>query len=328
MLRDAAELILKELNKLIEILKEKAIKYKYQPIIGRTHGTFAEPLTLGLKFALWYQECLRHRENIQKAKEQISYGKLSGAVGTYAYSPPIIEEEVCKELNLKPIDIASQVIPRELHAYYLSTLALLAASLERFAQEIRHLQRSEVKELSEPILVSGYTGSSAMPHKKNPVICERICGLSRLIRSYAATALENIPLWHERDISHSSVERIILPQVTSFVHYMINKFSLIMKNLEVNIHSIEKNMSLCRDLYFSGRLLLELIKRGLSRREAYYLVQSWCNQVESSKDSTLKEIIVKEGSRFSFKEEELAEIFSLSQFFRHIDHIFKKINLE
>lgn len=272
LMRDAVDLILAEVDELRRVLAEKAGEYKNTPMIGRTHGVHAEPITLGFKFALWYTEMNRARERLLRAREVISVGRLAGAVGTYAHVDPYVESYVCRKLGLTPAQVSTQVLQRDRHAEYLAALAVTASSLEKFATEIRHLQRTEVLELEEPF-TTGQKGSSAMPHKRNPITCERITGLARVVRGNALAAMENVALWHERDISNSSVERIIIPDSTTLLHYMLRKFTGVLRDLVVYPEHLEKNLNRTRGLIFSQRLLLALIDKGLRREDAYALVQ-------------------------------------------------------
>jgi len=322
----AAEIILEDLDKLAEILKEKAAQYKNTLMMGRTHGVHAEPITLGLKFALWYEETKRNIERMNQARKNISYGKLSGAVGTYANLDPSIEEYVCKKLDLTPCPISSQIIQRDRHAQYLSALAIVASSLDKFALQIRLLQRTETKELEEPF-AQKQKGSSAMPHKRNPITCERICGLARLIRSNAQASLEDIALWGERDISHSSVERVIIPDSTILLNYILDKLTKVLKNIAVYPENMRRNIAKSRGLFFSQRLLLELVEKGLSREDAYRLVQK--NAMDCWQENKNFQQLVEQNSEIGkyLKKEELDSIFDLQYYFRWIDHIFEKLGI-
>ncbi|MCK4325972.1 adenylosuccinate lyase, partial [bacterium] len=271
-MQEAGDLILQDLKKLSQILKRKAKEHKETVMIGRSHGIHAEPITLGLKFALWWKETERNRERMTRAREAISYGKISGAVGTYAHLDPRVEEYVCKKLNLTPAPVSTQILQRDRHAQYLTTLALIASSLEKFALEIRNLQRTDILEVEE-YFSRGQKGSSAMPHKRNPIVSERVSGLARIVRGNAQAALENIALWHERDLTHSSVERVIIPDSCILVDYMLNKFIEVMDNLVIYPGNMKKNLEKTKGLIFSETVLLELAKKGLSRKEAYRVVQ-------------------------------------------------------
>ena len=271
-LTQAADVLLEDVDIVLHVLARRALEHKTTLIIGRTHGVHAEPTTFGLKLALWWDEMRRNRHRLEEARTAIAVGKVSGAVGTYATVPPSIEERVCAQLGLAVAPTSNQIIQRDRHAQFVTTLALVAASLEKFATELRHLQRTEVHEVEEPF-GEGQTGSSAMPHKRNPELSERICGLARLIRGHAVTALENVALWHERDISHSSAERLILPDPCYAVDYILGLFASIMEGLRVFPQRMKENVELTRGLVFSQRVLLALIERGLSREEAYDIVQ-------------------------------------------------------
>src|SRR6185503_17654926 len=275
---EASDILLADIKKMLAILKQKAKKYKDTPCIARTHGVHAEPTTFGLKLAVWYDEMRRNLDRMEQAREVMRYGKLSGAVGTYANVDPYVEEFVCQQLGLKPAHIATQIIQRDHHCQFVTTLAIIGSSLNKFATEIRLLQKTEVLEVEEPFF-KGQIGSSAMPHKRNPITCERVSGLSRLLRSYAMAAFENIPVWHERDISHSSVERIILPDSTIALNYMFHKLNPILDGLLV----YPKNMIVCltktKGLIYSQRVLLELMKKGLTRESAYEIIQRCAMQV-------------------------------------------------
>ncbi len=272
MVRSASDLILSGINDLAAVLKARAFEFKDTVQIGRTHGIHAEPITFGLKLALWYDEVQRNRTRFSTAAEGMRVGKISGAVGTFGHIGPQAEERICQRLGLRPAAIASQVISRDRHASYVATLALVAATLEKIALEIRHLQRTEVREVEEPF-AEGQKGSSAMPHKRNPVTSEQICGLARVVRSNAQAAFENIALWHERDISHSSVERIILPDTTSAVDYMLARTVWLISGLRVAPDRMKRNLDLTQGLVFSGQLLLDLTAAGMLREEAYRIVQ-------------------------------------------------------
>ncbi|MCM8757971.1 MAG: adenylosuccinate lyase [Candidatus Omnitrophica bacterium] len=325
-LKEASKILLLDLNKLKRVLAKKAVRYKDMICIGRTHGIHAEPITFGLKIALWYDEVNRNIKRLSLAKEQISIGKISGAVGTYANIDPDIEAYVCKKLGLKPASISNQIISRDIYANYLNTLAIIGASLEKFALEIRHLQRTEVREVEEPFR-KGQKGSSAMPHKRNPVICERICGLARILRSYALAGMENIALWHERDISHSSVERIIIPDACILLDYMINKFIEVMQGLIIYPENMLANLVKTKGLIFSEKVLLELMKKGLLRPKAYDLVQR--NAMKSwQENSDFKENLIKDREiRRYLSIEEIEKIFNLDYLLRHIGKIFKHLRL-
>ncbi len=272
LMRDALDIILRSLDDLRSLLAAKAREYRDLPMIGRTHGVHAEPISLGLKFALWHAEMDRARGRLEQARREIGVGRLSGAVGTYAQLDPYVENYVCRRVGLAPAKVSTQVLQRDRHAAYLAALAVTAGSLEKFATEIRHLQRTEVLEAEEGF-AAGQKGSSAMPHKRNPVNCERISGLARVLRGNATAAMENISLWHERDITHSSVERIIIPDSTTLLHFMIVEFTDVLRGLQIYPEQMERNLARTHGLIFSQRLLLALVAKGLSREEAYALVQ-------------------------------------------------------
>lgn len=323
-LKQSAEIIIEDIERLIRVLKEKALEHKYTLMVGRTHGVHAEPITLGFKFALWFSEMQRNLERIKRAKEEISYGKISGAVGTFAHLDPYVEEYVCKELSLKPAKISNQIIQRDRHAYYMTTLALIASSLEKFATEIRSLQRTEIYEVEEKFAI-GQKGSSAMPHKRNPIICERVCGLSRVVRANAIAAMENINLWNERDISHSSAERIIIPDSNILIDYMLQKFTNLITNLNIYPEHMKQNLEKTKGLIFSQKIMLELTKRGLSREEAYEMVQRISMQVWQGQDD-FKALLLEnaEVGRYLTKLE-IEECFDYQTYLRNIDLIFTRV---
>jgi adenylosuccinate lyase len=325
-LKAASDVLIEDLNKLLKVLAKKARGYKDMVCIGRTHGVHAEPTTFGLKLALWYDETKRNLARLLAAKEGVSLGKISGAVGTYANVEPAVELYICKKLGLKPARISTQVIQRDVYAQYMAALAIIGSSLEKFATEIRHLQRTEVLEAEEPF-GKGQKGSSAMPHKRNPVICERICGLSRILRGNALAAMENISLWHERDISHSSVERVIMPDSTIALDYMLNKFIAVIEGLIVYPDNMLTNLVKTKGLIFSQRVLLELMDKGLTRTKAYDVVQrsamkTW-RQGSDFKDNLLSD---KEVLRYLNKKE-LDKIFDLNYYLRNVNKIYRKVGL-
>jgi adenylosuccinate lyase len=324
LIRSASEIILRGVSKLAESLKTRAFEFKHTIQIGRTHGVQAEPITFGLKLALWYDEVQRNLGRFSAATEEMRVGKISGAVGTFGHIGPEAEERICKRLGLRPAPIASQVISRDRHANYVSALALIAATLEKIAIEIRHLQRTEVREAEEPF-AAGQKGSSAMPHKRNPVTCEQVAGLARVVRGNVQAAFENIALWHERDISHSSVERIILPDSTILVDYMLAKTDWLIAGLRVYPDRMLKNLGLTRGLVFSGQLLLDLAAAGMLREDAYKLVQSHAMKaweydqdfraaIESDPDVTKR-----------LTRQQVEESFSVSRQLANIDRIFDRV---
>lgn len=324
LMREASDMLLRDIRGLMDVLKRQAFRYKNTPCVGRSHGVHAEPMTFGLKFALWYEDFKRNLVRMKRAKEIVSVGKLSGAVGTFSNIPPVIEEKVCRRLRLKPEPVATQVIQRDRHGEYLTTLALIAASVERIAVEIRHLQRTEVLEAEEPF-EAGQKGSSAMPHKRNPVGSENLSGLARVVRTNALAALEDIALWHERDISHSSVERIIIPDSSILVDYMLNRLKNILDGLLVYPERMKENINRSYGLYNSQRVMLALTEKGLTREDAYAIVQrtamkSWKERKEF-KGRLLKDKDIKK--RLTSKE--IDEIFNLKHYFKNIDYIFKRV---
>ena len=325
-LKAASNLLSKDIAGLISVLEDKAIEHKHTIMIGRTHGVHAEPITFGLKMALWAQEMKRNAARLAEAEKAISVGKISGAVGTYATVPPEIEEIVCAKLGLTPDPISSQIIQRDRHAQFVTTLAITAGSLEKFATEIRALQRTEVLEAEEPF-ASGQTGSSAMPHKRNPELCERVCGLARLIRGYAMTSIENIALWHERDISHSSNERITLPDSCLALDYILDIFTSVMKGLQVHTDNMRYNLELTQGLVFSQRVLIALIDKGLTRQEAYKLVQRNAMKAWQQKISFLELLKADADVTAQISESELEPIFDYNYFIKHVDKTFKRLGL-
>jgi len=325
-LKAASDILIDDLTKLLKVLSRKAKLYKDMVCIGRTHGVHAEPTTFGLKLALWFDETKRNLERLSQAKEAAATGKISGAVGTYANIEPQTEAYVCKKLGLRPAKISTQIIQRDVYAQYLATLAIIGSSLEKFATEIRHLQRTEVGEAAEPF-GKGQKGSSAMPHKRNPVICERISGLSRILRGNALAAMENVALWHERDISHSSCERIIMPDSTLALDYMLNKFIEVIEGLSVYPENMLANLVKTRGLIFSQRVLLELMNKGLSRQKAYDLVQRL--SMKSWKEgSDFRENLAKDKAVLRYlARKELDRIFDLDYYLRNVNKIFKRVGL-
>ena len=321
---EACDLILKNLTTLAETIETRAREYKQTPMIGRTHGVHAEVMTFGLKLALWYAELRRDIERVRRAREVVRVGKISGAVGTFAHLDPSIEAEVCTRLGLMPAPISSQVIQRDRHAELLTTLAITAASLEKFALEIRGLQKTEIGEVEEPF-AKGQKGSSAMPHKRNPIGCEQVVGLARLVRANAHAALENIALWHERDISHSSVERVILPDSFIALDHMLRRFTKIVKGMVVYPERMRENLERSRGVVFSGTVLLELAGRGVSREQAYEWVQR--NAMRSFADQRdFKSLLVADQDVARVLDPAAIErAFDLNQQFRHVDHVFDRV---
>ena len=324
MTRDAMDLILEEVDNFRVVLKRQAYAHKDRVVIGRTHGIHAEPTTLGLKFALWYAEMGRNRRRLKAARDVIAVGKLSGAVGTFAHLPPSVEELVCRKLGLRPDPISTQVIQRDRHAEVMAAMALTAASLEKIATEIRHLQKTEVREVEEPFS-EGQKGSSAMPHKRNPVGCENITGLARLMRGYLVTAFEDVALWHERDISHSSAERVILPDATTLLDYMIHRLGGILDGLHVYPEAMEANLGKTRGLLYSQMALLALTRAGLSREEAYGLVQACAMRCWAGEGDFLDLLAAEPGIAEKIPREELAKAFDPRAFLTHVDEIFMRV---
>ncbi|NOQ86964.1 MAG: adenylosuccinate lyase, partial [Deltaproteobacteria bacterium] len=321
LLKEASMLIIKDIERLLAVLKKKAFKHKQTVMIGRTHGIHAEPITFGFKMALWYEEMKRNLTRMRRAKENISYGKISGAVGTFAHTSPFVEENVCKKLGLKPAPVSTQIIQRDRHAEFFATLAIIASSLDNFAQEIRLLQRTEVGE-AEEFFSKGQKGSSAMPHKRNPVLSENLSGLARVVRSHALTAFENVTLWHERDISHSSAERVIGPDSTILIDFMLNRFTSIVEQLVVYPKQMEKNLNLTNGIFFSQAIMLRLVKKGLSRENAYRVVQkSALKAWDEGKD--FKNVIGKDSAVKKYlSKKEIEQSCNMKNYLKHIDDIF------
>jgi len=323
---EASDILIQDVKELTAVLAQRAIEHKYTVMIGRTHGIHAEPTSFGLKMALWVEEMRRNLHRLTEAKKIISAGKISGAVGTYATVTPDVEQKACRKLGLDPAPISNQVLQRDRHAQFVTTLAIMAGSLEKFATEIRALQKTEVREVEEPF-GAGQTGSSAMPHKRNPELCERVSGLARLARGCALTSLENISLWHERDISHSSNERIILPDACLVLDYILALFTSVMKRLQVYPHRMKKNLDLTRGLVFSQRVMLSLIGKGLSRQDAYKMVQR--NAMKSWKGNRNFLTLLKADTEVtnSISIEELEALFDYQHYLQHVDEIFQRLGL-
>lgn len=324
LLKEAADILIDDVDRLLVVLKEKAMLHRKTLMIGRSHGIHAEPVTFGLKMALWYQEMKRNRDRLVRAREIIRYGKISGAVGTFAFIDPAVEVYVCRKLGLIPAPVSTQIIQRDRHAEYFSQLAVVASSIDKFATEIRHLQRTEVRE-AEEYFTPGQKGSSAMPHKRNPVLSENLSGLARLVRSYAVAALEDVPLWHERDISHSSVERVIAPDATILLDFMLGRFTGLVENLIVYPEKMLENLRLTRGLIFSQKVLLKLIEKGVSREDAYLWVQrnamkTWMEggdfKTLLKKDRDVKRHLTKS---------DLDETFRVENFLTQLDYVFDRV---
>jgi adenylosuccinate lyase len=324
LLKQAMDIIVQDLKDLMDVIRTRAMEHKYTAMIGRSHGIHAEPITFGLKLAVWYSEMKRNLKRLVEARDVISYGKLSGAVGTFANTSPKIEALVCKKLGLRPEDISTQIIQRDRHAQYFSSLAILAGTLEKIAVEIRHLQRTEVLEVEEPF-AKGQKGSSAMPHKKNPVGCENISGLARLVRSNSLAAMENMPLWHERDISHSSVERVIAPDSTILIDYMVHRLTGILRGLVVHADRMDENLKKMKGLIFSQQLLLKLAGKGLERQSAYVMVQRNAMKVWET-GQEFKSLIMEDQEISGYlSKKEIEEIFDLDYHVKHVDDIFERV---
>ena len=323
-MKGAGEILLKKLNELKSVLKKRAIEFKYTVCIGRSHGIHAEPTTMGLKFALWFEECKRNIVRLERAIESISVGKISGAVGTFEHLSPEVEKFVCEKLGLKPAPVSTQIIQRDRHAEFLSTLAIVGTSLEKIALEVRHLQKTEVLE-AEEFFSKGQKGSSAMPHKRNPVVSERIAGIARIIRANASASLENIPLWHERDISHSSTERVIIPDSCIALDYILSQTIKLVQNLILYPDNMLKNLNLTRGLVFSQTVLLALLNKGLSREDSYKMVQDCAMAVWNDQNKNLKdELNSSEVIRKYLSPEEISFIFDSKKMLKNVDFIFNR----
>jgi len=325
-LKSSGELILAELSRLAEILKLKARQYKNTICMGRSHGIHAEPTSFGLKFALWFEEVGRNIKRLNEAIEEVSVGKFSGAVGNFAHLSPEIEELACKYLDLHPANVSTQVIQRDRYAFFLSVLALIASGIEKIALEIRHLQRTEVQEVEENFS-KGQKGSSAMPHKRNPIVSEQLCGLARILRSNAITSIENNALWHERDISHSSVERIILPDSCILIHYMLDKTCSLIENLVVFPENMRKNLELTKGLVFSQALLLHLVQSGLTRENAYSLVQQEAMKSRETGTNFLDNVLANKEITSALAESKIRDIFSYERYLRNVDFIYRRCGI-
>ena len=326
LIKCANDIILKDIDEMLKVLKRRALEFKMTPCIGRTHGMHADITSFGLKFALWYSDLSRIREEFINARKNIEVGKLSGAVGNFANIPPQIEEDVCNNLGINFANISTQVIQRDRHAYYMSVLSLIGSELEKMALEVRHLSRQEVKE-AEEAFAKGQKGSSAMPHKRNPISSENICGCARVLRGYMVTSFENIALWHERDISHSSTERIILPDATCLIDYMLNRFKGILENLVVYPEKMLSDIYLTKGVIFAQRVLYALIDKGLTREEAYDLIQPIamesleknCDYIDLLKNNT--------DVKQKLDDKEIEDCFNLDYYFKNVDYIYKRVGL-
>ncbi|MCB1194845.1 adenylosuccinate lyase [bacterium] len=323
----ATDLILSKAQALVKSVSAQALKHKMVPMIGRSHGIHAEPITFGLKLALMKDELCRGIERLEMARAHIAVGKLSGAVGTHAHIDPSVEEYVCKKLGLAPAVLSTQIIQRDRHAFYMACLACLASTLGKYAEEIRNLQHTEIREVEEPF-AKGQKGSSAMPHKRNPIICERISGLARLIRGNALAAMENVSLWHERDISHSSVERVILPDSTLAVYYMLHKFIYVIDGLQVYPENMLKNLNLMRGLVHSQKVLLELVNNGITREDAYKLVQKNAMRVWEEGGEFMDYLLADNKITAKMTPQKIRDCFNLENHFKHVDSTFNKLGIK
>lgn len=324
LLRDSCDILLSKIDALLEVLKRRAFEFKDTPQIGRTHGIHAEPTSFGLTWALWYSEFQRNKERLKKAKEIVSVGKISGAVGAFAHLNPDVEERVCAKLGIKAADVSTQVIQRDRYAEYLCTLAIIASSLEKIALQVRHWQRTEVREAQEKFK-TGQKGSSAMPHKRNPILSERICGMARTVRANAIVGLENVALWHERDISHSSAERIVLPDSSATLDYILAKTTSLLDNLVVYPENMLKNLNSTRGLVFSGQLLLALTQKGVSREDAYVFTQRNAMKVWDE-GGEYKDLVMEDADISSrLSPEEIARVFDVRHYLRNVEKVFERV---
>jgi adenylosuccinate lyase len=325
-IKQANVILRKGIDRMIEVLGKKAKEHKYTMMMGRTHGIHAEPTTFGLKCALWYAEMLRNKERFEQAADQIEYGKISGAVGTFANIPPQIELLVCEYLGLKPAPISTQTLQRDRHAHYMSTIALIGSSLEKMAVEVRHLQKSETREVEERFM-AGQKGSSAMPHKRNPIGSENISGCARVLRGYMVTAFENIPLWHERDISHSAAERIIVPDATILLDYMLDRFARIVENLVVFADNMLENINKTHGLVFSQRLMLKLINKGVSREDSYDMVQPLAMKAWETRSPLMDLALNSKDIGTHLEVDDIKEAFDLKHHTSQVDVLFARVGL-
>ncbi|MGI8885174.1 MAG: adenylosuccinate lyase [Pyrinomonadaceae bacterium] len=324
LLKESCEILLPKIDRLLEVLKRRAYEFKDTPQIGRTHGIHAEPTSFGLVWALWFAEFKRNKERLEKAKEMISVGKISGAVGAFAHLAPDVEERVCQKLGIAAADVSTQIIQRDRYAEYLCTLAIIASSLEKIALQVRHWQRTEVREAQEKFK-TGQKGSSAMPHKRNPILSERICGMARTIRANSIVGLENIALWHERDISHSSAERIVLPDSSSALDYILAKTTSLLDNLVVYPENMLKNLNATRGLVFSGQLLLALTQKGVSREDAYIFTQRNAMKVWDEGGDYKDLLLNDEDIRAKLSPEEIEKVFDVRHYLRNVGKVFERV---
>jgi len=324
LLKESCEVLLAKIDAMLPVLKRRAYEFKDTPQMGRTHGIHAEPTSFGLVWALWYSEMQRNRERLDRAKNAVSVGKISGAVGAFAHLAPDVEERVCQRLGIKAADVSTQVIQRDRYAEYLSTLAIIASTLEKIALQVRHWQRTEVREAQEAFK-KGQKGSSAMPHKRNPILSERICGMARTVRANSIVGLENVALWHERDISHSSAERIVLPDSSATLDYMLAKTTSLLDTLVVYPENMLKNIELTRGLTFSGQLMLALTQKGISREDAYVFTQRNAMKVWDE-GGDYKELVTNDADISSrLSPEEIARVFDLKHYLRNVDRVFERV---
>ncbi len=326
LMKEAGLELLAGLDRLAQALRRRAQEHRHTVMMGRSHGVHAEPTTFGLKLALWWQEVLRDRDRLERAIQSVSCGKISGAVGTFAHIDPKVEDYVCRQLGLTPEPVSTQIVQRDRHAEFLNTLALIGATIEKMALEIRHLQRTEVREAEEPF-AAGQKGSSAMPHKRNPIVCERLCGLARILRANALAGLENVALWHERDISHSSVERVIIPDSTILLDYMLDRAAWLIEGLRVYPQRMKQNLESSGGLVYSQRLLLALVEKGLSRESAYLLVQQISMRIWETGGSLLEAAAQDSEIAGLLSADELQEVFRPEAFLQRVDYIFERIGL-
>ncbi|HKA33347.1 MAG TPA: adenylosuccinate lyase [Candidatus Binatia bacterium] len=323
-LKEASAILIEDVKEMIRVLRKQALKYKETPMIGRTHGVHAEPITFGLKFAIWHEEMRRNLVRLEAAADDVAVGMISGAVGTFAQISPRVEAYVCRKAGLKPAPVSNQIIQRDRHAFFFATLAVIASSLEKFAVEVRHLQRTEVQEAEEPFTV-GQKGSSAMPHKRNPILSENVAGLSRLMRSYALAAMEDVALWHERDISHSSVERVIAPDATILLDFMLRRMAYVLGNLAVYPENMLRNMQKSGGAIFSERILLKLVGKGISRDRAYRMVQRHALKVGREGGELKHELLSDPEIRRYLSPADIEDALDLRHYLKNVDAIFKRV---
>jgi adenylosuccinate lyase len=323
-LKEASKILIDDVKDMIQVLRKQALKYKNTPMIGRTHGVHAEPITFGLKFALWHEEMRRNLDRLEKAAADVAVGKISGAVGTFAQISPKVEAYVCRKAGLQPAAVSNQIIQRDRHAFFFATLAVIASSLEKFAVEVRHLQRTEVQEAEEPF-TAGQKGSSAMPHKRNPILSENVAGLARLMRSYALAAMENVALWHERDISHSSVERVIAPDATILLDFMLRRLSYVLGNLAVYPENMRRNLEKSGGAIFSERILLKLVGKGLARDQAYRMVQRHALKAGKQGGELKRELLGDPEIRHYLSAADIEDALDLKHYLKNVDAIFKRV---